>query len=173
MLREPFFSAGRADVVVLNRKFYEREEIPGKFKAHFNKKITFSAYYDAIGFVDVKKHILYKAEEFIGQKSLVVCGIANPKSFLNALTVMKIMTTNKLIFRDHKYYKSDHIQKIRKQFYDTNAHSVITTQKDAVKLGQYAKELDDIDIYYLKIEMKFDEQEKFNQFIINKINEPN
>ncbi|RMD50117.1 MAG: tetraacyldisaccharide 4'-kinase, partial [Ignavibacteria bacterium] len=71
--------------------------------------------------------------------------------------------TNKILFPDHKYYSLNEVQKIRKEFYDTNSHSVLTTQKDAVKLTKYAKELDDIDIYYLKIAVEFDQKEKFEE----------
>jgi hypothetical protein len=35
---------------------------------------------------------------------------------------------------------------------------------------KFAKELDDIDIFYLKIELKFDEEEKFENFILNHLN---
>jgi tetraacyldisaccharide 4'-kinase len=170
-LREPLSSLKRADGIIINRKFSDMDEIPAKMKKYFKDKIIFSAYYEAVGFIDVKSHQFYKAEEFFGQKSLVLCGIANPKSFWAALSKLKIETTNKLIFKDHKFYKQEDIKEIRKQFYNNNAQSVITTQKDAVKLWRYSKELDDIDIFYLKIEMKFDEQKKFDQFILSNIQE--
>ncbi len=67
---------------------------------------------------------------------------------------------NKIILPDHKEYKIKEIEKIRKQFYDTNSYSVLTTQKDAVKLMQFSKELDDIDIYYLKIDLEIEEPER-------------
>ncbi len=171
-LREPFSSAKRADVIILNRKFCGKKELPVDLQKYFISKPLFMAYYNTVGFVDVKTQVLYKPEEFAGQKSLVLCGIANPKSFWTALSVLKIETTNKMVFKDHQYFTEENIQEIRKQFYSTNAQSVITTQKDAVKLKKFSKELDDIDIFYLKIEMKFDEKEKFEKFVLNKINEP-
>ncbi len=168
-LREPFSSTKRADIIIINRKFSSKEDLPEKYLKYFSNKKVFTAYYYSLGFVDVKRNTFYKPEEFFGQKSLVVSGIANPISFLNALEKINIETTNKLIFIDHKFYSYNNIQNIRKQFYDTNAQSVITTQKDAVKLSQFTKELDDIDIYFLKIELKFDEEEEFNNLILNKI----
>ena len=62
------------------------------------------------------------------------------------------------------------VENIRKVFYETNSFSVLTTQKDAVKLLQFSKELDDIDIYYLKIELVFEEPEKFYQLLNKKLN---
>lgn len=168
-LREPFSSTKRADLIIINRKFSSKENLAEKHLKFFNGKQVFTAYYHSLGFVDVKSKTFYKPEEFFGQKSLVVSGIANPISFLNALEKINIETTNKLVFIDHKFYSNDNIQNIRKQFYDTNAQSVITTQKDAVKLSQFSKELDDIDIYYLKIELKFDKEEEFNKLILSKL----
>jgi tetraacyldisaccharide 4'-kinase len=100
----------------------------------------------------------------------VVCGIAKPYSFFNVLEKNKIDFTNKLIFTDHQAYAAKEVQLIRKKFYDTNAFSVVTTHKDAVKLTNYAKELDDIDIYYLKIALKIENREKFENILINKMN---
>ncbi|MCL5030552.1 MAG: tetraacyldisaccharide 4'-kinase [Bacteroidetes bacterium] len=170
IMREPFESISRADAVIINRKFSEKKDIPFQLKKYFMKPETFHAQYKSIGFVDVKKKNVYSIKEFEGQKSLVVSGIANPYSFINALKQTNVDTQNQIIFRDHKNYTLKEIQKIRKKFYSTNSHSVVTTEKDAVKFSKYTKELDDIDIYYLKIEIEIDEIEKFRTFVLNKIN---
>jgi tetraacyldisaccharide 4'-kinase len=169
-LREGFSSIERADAVIINRKFSEKSEIPAQFDKYLKNKKVFFAHYKSVGFVDVKRRSFYKISDFEGQKSLVVCGIAKPFSFLNALKQNNISTLNNLIFKDHKRYCEKEVQKIRKEFYSVNAHSVITTHKDAVKLVQFSKQLDDIDIYYLKIELEFDDKNEFDNFIINKIN---
>ncbi len=170
LMRESFSSIERADAIIINKKFSEKKELPNKFKEYFAGKNIFYSYYQAINFVDIKRRTEYKLSDFEGQVSLVVSGIANPYSFLNILTQNKVDTKNRLIFRDHKKYSYKEVQKIRKVFYATNSHSVVTTEKDAVKLTEYSKELDDIDIFYLKIEMKFEDDESFKKFILNKIN---
>lgn len=169
MMRESFDSLKRADLVVLNRKFSERSEIPQKLKKYFTGKEVFHGYYTSEGIFDVKTQKSFSLEDFQGQKSLVVCGIAKPYSFLNILEQNKIDITNKLLYPDHANYTTAEVQEIRKMFYDTNSHSVLTTHKDAVKLKNFRKELDDIDIYYLKIEMKIEEQEKFNTLVLNSL----
>jgi tetraacyldisaccharide 4'-kinase len=170
MMREPFSSVERADAVIINRKFSEKMEIPDRLKKYFEGKKIFTAYYKAVEFVDIKKRTNYKIEEFEGQKSLVVSGVANPYSFINALEQTNVDTQNRIVFRDHKNYTEKEIQRIRKEFYETNSHSVVTTEKDAVKLSGYSKELDDIDIYFLKIELVLDETEKFKEFLNNMFN---
>lgn len=170
MMREPFNSISRADVVIINRKFSEKIPIPQKLADYFEGKKIFYGYYTASGIYDVKTHKEFSLEEFKGQKSLVVCGIARPHSFLSMLENYHIDITNKMLFPDHKNYSLKEIQSIRKKFYETNAYSVLTTQKDAVKLTKFSKDLDDIDIYYLKIELKLEEQEMFEELILNTLN---
>lgn len=169
MMREPFESLKRADIVIINRKFSEQCEIPTKLKQHFLGKEVFHGFYSSQGIFDVKTQKSFPLEEFQGQKSLVVCGIAKPYSFLNILEQNKIDITNKLLYPDHANYTTAEVQEIRKMFYETNSHSVLTTHKDAVKLKNFRKELDDIDIYFLKIEMKVEEQDKFNSLVLNSL----
>ncbi len=165
LMREPFSSLNRADVIIINRKFSEKQNIPINLMEYFKNKNVFYGYYVENGIYDVKTHHEFNMNEFQGQKSLLVCGIARPDSFLNVLEKNKIDITNKMIFTDHKNYTEKEVKSIRKKFYDTNAYSVLTTHKDAVKLNKYKTDLDDIDIYYLKIELKLEEQERFVELI--------
>lgn len=168
-MREPFESLNRADAVIINRKFSDKTEIPEKLAYYFEGKTVFTGFYESTGIFDVKTAHKFSVEEFRGQKSLVVCGIARPYSFLNVLEKNNIDIKNKMILPDHKKYSLNEIQTIRKKFYDSNANSVLTTQKDAVKLIKFSKDLDDIDIFYLKIELKIDNTDLFEKFLLNKI----
>ncbi len=169
MLRESFSGAQRADIIVLNRKFSTPKAIPVQYAKYFAGIPMFTARYRGSGFVDVKTNEVFPVEEFIGQKSLVISGIANPVSFFSALKLMNIDTSNKMIFKDHFDYNEEEIQRIRRAFYNANTHSVITTQKDAVKLKAFEESLDDIDIYYLKIEMVFDDPDGFKKEVLKRI----
>lgn len=170
IMREPFESLKRADVVIINRKFSEKSPLPGKLKIHFEQKKVYHGFYRVKGIYDVKTHHEFPMNEFKGQKSLVVCGIARPHSFLKVLEENGINVENKILYQDHADYSKTEVQHIRKKFYDTNCYSVLTTQKDAVKLSHFSTELDDIDIYYLKIEMAIDEQTEFEELVINAVN---
>ncbi len=164
-LRESFSSVKRSDIILINRKFNSKAELPEKFNNLLKGKNIFYAKYEVDGFYDVKDYKYYSVDEFVGEKSLVVSGIAKHDSFLNTLKSINIDVTNNLIFRDHKNYEEKDIKKIRKQFYDTNAYSVITTEKDAVKLFHFANELDDIDIYFIRIKLVLDNENEFEKFL--------
>jgi len=161
VMREPLSSIKRADAIIINRKFTEKKPIQVELLKFLEGKKIFTGFYKAISFFDLKMNTELSLEEFQGQKSLVVSGIASPVSFLNILKQTKVDTQNKLIFKDHKRYTYNDIQRIRQLFYSTNSHSVVTTEKDAVKLTQFSRELDDIDIYYLKIKFSLDDEESF------------
>jgi tetraacyldisaccharide 4'-kinase len=165
-MRESFSSLNRADAIIINRKFAEKIPVPPKRMKLLESKKIFTAHYRAISFIDLKKKTEYDLNDFEGQKSLVVSGIAKPISFLNVLSQANVDTHNQLIFRDHKKYINKDVQLIRKRFYSTNSHSVVTTEKDAVKLTNFSKELDDIDIFYLKIKLELDDEESFKNFIL-------
>lgn len=165
VMREPFTAVKRADAIIINRKFMEKKEIPAEHMKFIEGKKVFTGFYKAISFIDLKHRTELSLEEFQGQKSLVVSGIATPFSFLNILRQKKIDTQNKLIFKDHKKYTYNDVQRIRQLFYSTNSHSVVTTEKDAVKLTNFSREMDDIDIYYLKIKFSLDDEEAFKGFI--------
>jgi tetraacyldisaccharide 4'-kinase len=168
--REPFTSVKRADVVIINRKFSNEEKIPENLKKYFEDKMIFKAGYKAVGVVDIKRNLDHKIEEFRGQKSLLVSGIADPSSLINVLNQNGVNTENRMIFVDHKNYSLKEIQSIRKKFYNTNSHLVITTQKDAVKLVGFSKEFDDIDIFYLKIKIVMSDENSFIKFTLDKLN---
>lgn len=170
VMRETFSDINRADIVIINRKFSGKKELPNRVTTLLKDKTVFNSHYEATGIYDVKTHHYYDVSEFQGQKSLVICGIARPYSFLNKLEQNNIDIKNKILFPDHNEYKYKEVQLIRKKFYETNSYSVLTTQKDAVKLTNFAKELDDIDIYYLKIELKIDEEEKFTKQVLKTFN---
>ena len=169
-MREPFTSVKRADVVIINRKFSAEEDIPVNLRKYFEGKKIFKANYKAIGFVDIKRKVDHEIEEFRGQKSLLVSGIADPSSLIHFLDQNGINTENRMVFIDHKNYSNKEIQSIRRKFYNTNSQSVITTQKDAVKLVGFSKEFDDIDIFYLKIKMVMSDEQSFIKYILDKLN---
>ncbi|MBN1638287.1 MAG: tetraacyldisaccharide 4'-kinase [Ignavibacteriales bacterium] len=169
MLREPLSAIKRADVIIINRKFSEKKEIPDWFLKYYNNDKIFYGYYEATGISDLKDKKFFKLKDFIGQKSVAVCGIARPKSFLKILNENKITPIDKVILEDHKNYTLSDINLIRHKFYKSNAYSVLTTHKDAVKLTKFTKELDDIEIYYLMMEFKIEDEKKINKLLIEKI----
>jgi len=169
-MRENYKSVSRADAIIINKKFSSALPLSEEIIKYGKDKNIFYSYYKVIGFVDAVKGTEYAVKDFEGQKSLIVSGIANPYSFINALKQTKVDTSNQIIFPDHKNYTLKEIHKIRSEFYKTNSHSVVTTQKDSVKLIKYSDAFDDVEIFYLKIELRMEDEKGFKYFIFSKIN---
>ena len=169
-MRENYKSVSRADAIIINKKFSPTLPLSEEIIKYGKDKNIFHSYYKIVGFVDAVKGTEYSVKDFEGQKSLIISGIANPYSFINALKQTKVDTSNQIIFPDHKNYTLKEIQKIRSEFYKTNSHSVVTTQKDSVKLIKYSDAFDDVEIFYLKIELNMEDEKGFKNFIFNKIN---
>lgn len=170
LLREPFNAVKRSDLIIINRKFAKKKIIQKKTLKYFLNKPLYYGYYYENGIFDLKSGQRYELCDFCGQKSLVVSGIARPFSFLNVLEKSGISIDDKLLFTDHKNYSYKEIELIRRTFYEANSYSVLTTEKDAVKLSRYSKELDDIDIFFLKIGFRLEDDEGFKNTLLNLFN---
>ncbi len=72
---------------------------------------------------------------------LAVCGIANPSAFLS-FTEKKFQIVKSIRFRDHKEYAPTDIKNIISLCKKNNIDSIITTEKDAVKLKRFKDEFE-------------------------------
>ena len=101
---------------------------------------------------------------------LLLCGIANPKPLQDFLN-NHAHSYDMLRFPDHHIFSSDDLKDIRKQFESIPAKHkiIITTEKDAVRLQKFEKELTDYPIFVLPIRhwFLFEEKEIFMQVVYN------
>jgi tetraacyldisaccharide 4'-kinase len=100
---------------------------------------------------------------------LLLCGIANPKplkEFLNK----SVNSYDMLRYSDHHIFTTDDLEDIKKQFKKIDAEKpiILTTEKDAVRLQKYEKELVDFPIYAVPIKHSFlfNEGPAFNEIIL-------
>ena len=99
---------------------------------------------------------------------LLLCGIANPKP-LKEFMNRNAKSYDLLRYADHHIFTSEDLDDIRKEFADMpGTHKIIiTTEKDAVRLHKFEKELKDFPIYALSIQhwFLFSEQAAFMQMV--------
>ena len=97
---------------------------------------------------------------FQNKKTLAFCGIAKPERFFSLLNEMGIYPAQSMIYPDHHPYPNSSIKKILKTIHREKISVLITTEKDAVKIGQTS--LSNVHaVYFLKIHV--DIQEDFYQ----------
>lgn len=82
------------------------------------------------------------------------CGIARPTNFFTDLGKASIRVVGTHTFRDHHAYTQTDIELLFKRCQEAGATALITTEKDAVNLGQNADRLRPL--YVASVRMEFD-----------------
>lgn len=120
-------------------------------------------------------HIHTKQNYILDSKAevLLITGIANPRP-LKMLLEEHTKTYNFIQYPDHHIFTIDDLKEIRKKFrqIESPGKIIITTEKDAVRLIKFNTDLADLPLYVIPVEhhFLFGEAEKFNELVINFIN---
>lgn len=133
-LREPLSSLARADAVVLSGNLPE-ESIPEFVKRRWR----------------VQRSIFAPS---IKDACVAFCGIARPDPFFSQLQQagLNIVATQR--FRDHHAYDADDIQKLLRLRNLNRASAFVTTEKDAVNLGEQLRDLGTVHVVALRMELE-------------------
>lgn len=133
-LREPLGSLARADFVVVTKS---EQADPGPAVAlaarHAPGVPVFHAVTEVTGFLDGRGETLLPGD--VAARTLIaVGGLARPNAFAATLASLGIRPAAFLAFRDHVRYGAAEIGRIERAAEETGAGTIVTTQKDAVKL---------------------------------------
>lgn len=181
-LREFRNSIKRADIIIVSKgpeklSPYDRRNIELAINAKSYQKIYFS-YIKYLNFKKAFKGVDAFPEEFTAQylkennaSILLLAGVANPTPLEDYL---RTLTSNFSLIKypDHHKYNQNDISRIKKQYelLPGDKKIIVTTEKDYSRLDStdISGELHNLPIYYLPIEIEFQEKDKeeFNQQII-------
>lgn len=133
-LREPLSSLARAEAVVLSGNL-PPESIPEFVKRRWR----------------VQRSIFAPA---IKDACVAFCGIARPEPFFSQLQQagMNIVATER--FRDHHPYDADDVAKLVRLRDRNRASAFVTTEKDAVNLGEQLRHLGTVHLVPLRMELE-------------------
>jgi tetraacyldisaccharide 4'-kinase len=132
-LREPLSSLSRSDAVVLTGG-----ASPDLFPLH--DKLVWR----------VRRGIVPKN---VPQRPVAFCGIARPKNFFLQLRTAGIEPVAEAVYRDHHAYMEKDIAELLKAARDVEAGGFVTTEKDAINLGNYVSALDPLAVIPVKMEL--------------------
>ena len=107
-------------------------------------------------------------EENTPHSITLVSGIANANPLIKYLKE-KGHSINHLKYSDHHNYTSDDIDNILAKYNAEKSTKklILTTEKDATKLKQFLPHFKDVNFYYIPIEIKIDQSEKFKKQILD------
>lgn len=158
----------RAQILIHTKVPEGEREQPIKINnARFSRPESFWSSFKYIG---AKAYFPLNQNEKISKKIIVVTGIANPKPFVNYLRENHEIVY-KFSFRDHQDFNQSNLDEIlkKKRNFGDEQISIVTTEKDFVKLSRFAQPSNNF--YYVPIEVEFlSKQDEFDQLIKTYIN---
>jgi tetraacyldisaccharide 4'-kinase len=142
-LREDLRGASRADVIVLTRSDQSeitsdiehmlREVAPRavivRAQTMFDKVISLETFLNAADAPD-------QTQAIKTDRLLAFCGLADPQPFSQQLSNAGFNIVNTRAFADHHRYDQQDISMLESLVVDAGAAALVTTAKDAVKLGK-------------------------------------
>ncbi|HEY6764797.1 MAG TPA: tetraacyldisaccharide 4'-kinase [Candidatus Sulfotelmatobacter sp.] len=92
--------------------------------------------------------------QHIAVPSVVFCGIARPQQFALQLRMAGVELAAEAFFRDHHRYTEKDIHDLLALRQKSAAAGFVTTEKDAINLGENASRLQPLSVVPLKLELK-------------------
>ena len=132
-LREPLSSLARADAVVLTSGA-SPEAFPAEGRQIWR----------------VRRGIV---PENVPERPVAFCGIARPKNFFLQLQKAGIDVAAEAVYRDHHAYTEKDVRELLALRMNSEAGGFVTTEKDAINLGEYLPALQPISVVPVKMEL--------------------
>ena len=165
LMREKMGSLQRADVVIwkdsTKDKLFESECHVNNVPSGSLKLIT-------------KNILTFDLGETPPPPLFAVCGIANPKSFMNSLKQENISINGFIHYPDHYNYADKDMKNIILKMKDCNAKVIITTSKDYYKLNEINNYdvniiMTDFSIDFIDNRMNFNNKSDFLKLVNQKL----
>lgn len=135
-LREPLSAMSRADIIVVTRQKQRINDLMREIRQYNARAPVFFAEHRPSKFITARGDTLTlkwaEDKRFYG-----FCGIGNPESFKETLLSAGVVLRGFKAYRDHYRYRSEDIEKIRKDAEKSGAHWIVTTEKDIMRLKGY------------------------------------
>ncbi|HEX8357419.1 MAG TPA: tetraacyldisaccharide 4'-kinase, partial [Segetibacter sp.] len=157
-LRDQRSSYERADMIVVTKC---PPDLTKEAREKILKEIRILPY-QAIFFTTIQYgvpyHLFNRNERQFSQKDklLVVCGIARPAPFIHFLK-QQAKSYELVAFPNHHAFTATDVNHIRKKYDRIHGEQklIVTTEKDAVRLLPFTKELVDIPVFVLPVQHRF------------------
>lgn len=163
-LREPLSSLRHADIFLMS-KFYlqDAQAIKDCLNSINPEAEVFFSRHAPVGLYRINSPDEMLTTEMVNTRTVVLfSGIADPDSFEDSIRELGLDISLHLRFPDHHHYSQQDLDKIIKQAKDKGTDTIITTEKDAVKLAVLKKMNYRAKVLVLRIELEVvDEIQRF------------
>jgi len=138
LLREPQSSLRRAHLIVLTYFLLgetESERIWRTCAEHFGEHRLLACRNKMLTCTDLRTGEKFPLEDIRGMRLIPFCGIARPESFRKILAEQGAEIPFLIRFQDHHKYGPRDVERLATAYAEERSDYLITTEKDAVKLG--------------------------------------
>jgi tetraacyldisaccharide 4'-kinase len=162
LLREPLSSLGRADVFLLTKTNLGIKDEALNLLMRINKKaLIIKSEHEPLSIYNIKNPEETYRLEFLKDKKLAsLSAIADPESFEKIISSFTSGLCLSFVFPDHYEYRKQDLERIDNEAQDKGLGGILTTQKDAVKLGPEITGNLKTPLYVLRIRLKISENEQ-------------
>lgn len=162
-LREPVSALDRASVVLVTRarQAGSLEELKTAVTAMVPAVPILISDFTPSAVVSVRGSAALEPAILKGERVLAVSGIGTPDSFRRLLEGAGATVVDHCVFRDHHAYSAEDVRRIMQTGDRLGAGRIVTTEKDAVKLGEFEEDLKyGRSIWAVRIELEWIEGQK-------------
>lgn len=156
ILREPLSSLARADVFVLTKTNLNPDilDIKGFLSSINPQALVIESIHKPLGFYRINESDeLLRPEALKGKTVTLISGIGDPDSFESLITGLSINVGLSFRFPDHYAYSSKDLENIICESQKKNIGTIVTTQKDAVRLSALDLRRCPLPVFVLRIEL--------------------
>lgn len=170
ILREPISSLKRANIFILT-KIDLANDIRGLKENLITinpKALILESRHWAVGLYDLKDANKILDLNILKNKNVCnLCAIADPISFIKTLKNLGANIVLSFSFLDHHDYNEGDLKKIINKCKENNINTIITTQKDAIKLKDLDLTSITLEIFVLKIKWEIlkDKEKLYDQLL--------
>lgn len=156
ILREPISSLKRANIFLLTKvnlvsQITELEKNLTKINL---KAMILESRHAPIQIYDLKTNDAVNLDILKNKNICSLSAVASPESFTKTLENLKAKIILDFSFLDHHEYSLKEMENIIKKCLSKNIDTIVTTQKDAIKLKDFNLNLSNIKIFVLKIKLE-------------------
>lgn len=162
VLREPVANLKRADIIVLTKADKGKDNIAlikGELKEISQRQPVIEAVHRPAELFGLWEGERREPSSIGGKRVCVFSGVSDPSYFRHTVEKTGATVELEFIFPDHYPYKKRDLEEILEKCKAAKIDTIITTEKDAVKLKRFAT-MADSRVFVLAIELKITEGEE-------------